>query len=117
MSAHEPSALAQLRRINPTCVLAADVVYDPLLVPALADTLHAALQTNSNANPFAIVASTVRNPTTYESFLHALQERHLSWKELEVDLPLWPRTSLRLFPSTHSAELEGPVKLIRIELS
>lgn len=115
-------AAALLREANATRVIAADVVYDPALVGPLTDALRAALLgdgQHTDAKPFALVSSTVRNPTTYQSFLDALHERGMQWHTVDPGTPAWPqqdREPLPLFPSAHDPELGGKVSIVHIQL-
>lgn len=76
----ESEAAQLLQKIAPTLILAADVVFDPEILPALAATLKAALlagRSHSGQDPVALVSSTVRNPPTYLAFTRALGEHTL----------------------------------------
>ena len=105
--------------MRPTCVLAADVVYDPTLISPLVDTLWVALQKRAcnGPQPFALVASTVRNPDTYDQFLRTLESRKLRWKMLDLKQNSLPNFDLVLFPSVHNQKLEGAVSMLHIEVS
>lgn len=122
-----------LRNANATRVLAADVVYDPELIVPFVDALRTALTGSDDDSryptdpewdeniPYALVASTVRNPATYEAFLDRLTVEKLRWKKVEIPTPVWPGSDettapLPLFPSTHDPELEGSVALLHVQL-
>ncbi|WFC93407.1 hypothetical protein MBRA1_000027 [Malassezia brasiliensis] len=112
-----------LRKANATRVLAADVVYDPELIAPFVNALRMALAGSEDASrypadpvwddniPYALVASTVRNPATYEAFLDRLTAEKLRWKKVEIPTPMWPGSEegslLPLFPSTHDPEIGG----------
>lgn len=63
-----------LKDAKPTLVLAADVVYDPDLVEALAGTIRACLNSGHRDGSQALIASTIRNASTYEAFKTALRK-------------------------------------------
>ncbi|KAI3626600.1 hypothetical protein CBS9595_001961 [Malassezia furfur] len=121
-----------LRNANATRVLAADVIYDPELIVPFVDALRTALAGSEDASryptdpvwddniPYALVASTVRNPATYEAFLDRLTAEKLRWKKVEMPTPMWPGTEegtpLPLFPSTHDPEVGGTVALVHVQL-
>ncbi|KAL9957472.1 hypothetical protein ACROYT_G039110 [Oculina patagonica] len=66
-------------------ILAADVIYDVDLIPSLVRTLHLLLSTHGDRQgikPVAYIASTIRNPLTYELFLNKLNEHNISWSEV-----------------------------------
>lgn len=74
-TAETSEAADALERIAPSLVLAADVVFDPQLMPALAATLRASLAAGARRHatpPTALVSSTVRSKETYSLFLEAL---------------------------------------------
>lgn len=106
--------------MRPTCVLAADVVYDPSLISPFVDTLSFALERNKiygGPQPFALVASTIRNPDTYSQFLQALEKRQLQWKLVDPKRSRWPHMDLDLFPSVHNQKMEGAVSILHIQTS
>lgn len=73
LAAGERAPIDWLAQVRPTLVIAADVVYDPDLAPALATTIRTALEAcEPGVNPIALVASTIRNDATYSAFLAAL---------------------------------------------
>ena len=119
ISTGDRDALERLQNMRPTCVLAADVVYDPTSISPLVDTLWVALQKRacSGPQPFALVASTVRNPDTYDQFLRTLESRKLRWKMLDLKQTTWPNLDLVLFPSVHNQKLDGAVSMLHIEVS
>lgn len=120
VSTGDRDALERLQSMRPTCVLAADVVYDPALISPFVDTLSVALQKNktySGPQPFALVASTIRNPDTYGQFLQALERRQLQWKMVDLKQTRWPNLDLILFPSVHNQNMEGTVSILHIQVS
>ncbi|TRY62620.1 hypothetical protein TCAL_00415 [Tigriopus californicus] len=64
-------------------IIAADVVFDPSLVPHLARTLGLLLRTT----PVAYVACTPRNLDTLELFLSQIASQDLIWSESEISIP------------------------------
>ncbi|KAH9811577.1 hypothetical protein DFH28DRAFT_431482 [Melampsora americana] len=52
---------------EPNLILAADVIYDPILVSPLARTLRSLL--SGPVKSIALLAATVREPRTWEQFL------------------------------------------------
>ncbi|GAC94113.1 hypothetical protein PHSY_001682 [Pseudozyma hubeiensis SY62] len=66
---------------RPTLILAADVVYDPGLIEPLVETIRACLQAGTGACK-ALVASTIRNSKTYDSFKASLESFGLKAKSL-----------------------------------
>lgn len=116
VTAQDDATLSLLHEARPTWVLAADVVYDPTLVGDLANTLQVALKEHDGQCPRALVASTIRNPNTYQFFLDALVARGLTWRVIPDDTTHWQAwPSVRLFPSTHDPELDGRVELLEIQ--
>ena len=67
-----------LSSIEPECVIAADVVYDPSIVPSLVKTIATCL---ARGAAFALVACTPRNPETLNRFLTSLREQNLAVDE------------------------------------
>jgi len=65
-------------------VLAADVVFDERLFPALVATFHHLL---SKTTSFAVLACTERNPQTLTTFLTLLGQKDLEIEELECPKP------------------------------
>ncbi|GJP85784.1 hypothetical protein CLOP_g15883 [Closterium sp. NIES-67] len=108
--------------ISADVILGADIVYDPSVVPALADALAALLSTSAQTGcterdtwqderpagmaraagvtgnaassspiplpspPYALIASTRRNPLTMAAFLQALQDRGLQATDVAQEL-------------------------------
>ncbi|XP_076814320.1 protein-lysine N-methyltransferase EEF2KMT-like [Clavelina lepadiformis] len=66
---------------KPDIILAADVVFDPLIVPDLARTIANLLCNNTSA--VAFIASTIRNESTYQMFLSQLDSNKLNYFEQE----------------------------------
>lgn len=75
-------------------MLAADVIYDPEIVPLLVDTIHELLQpwnvagNNDSAatgpEPVAIIAATVRNEQTFALFLARCKAQNLDTELLQL---------------------------------
>ncbi|CAD6899991.1 unnamed protein product [Tilletia controversa] len=138
-----------LHSLAPTTVLAADVVFDPSLCGPLADTIRCALEAGISQReqadrvgdgdgskalePTAYVASTIRNPATYDVFLQALRKQHLHFDRIKLNagrtsiplLPFNPSTShptlpaampVPVFPSSHDPLRDGVVELLQIRL-
>ncbi|KAJ8084656.1 hypothetical protein PM082_003431 [Marasmius tenuissimus] len=82
-----------LRECSAEIILGADVVFDPSLVDPLAATLSQALRQTS-PTPTAIIALTVRNEETYQSFLSAVKGRDIQVEEIifECEAPLFVET-------------------------
>lgn len=117
VTSRDEDTISYLNEVNPDCVLAADVVYDPSLVPHLVSTLYALLTRSRNeSHTYALVSSTVRNPDTYELFVRCLQEKGLYYSIVAPDSYLGSNTwGLPLFPSVHDTELEGRVEILIIQ--
>ncbi|WVQ72536.1 hypothetical protein IAR50_002093 [Cryptococcus sp. DSM 104548] len=64
-------------------VMAADVIYDPDLVPPLVNTIDVLLG-SSEDQICAVVAATVRNESTYESFLVHCSQHNLTVRHVEL---------------------------------
>lgn len=115
-------------------IIAADIVFDPLLIAPLCSVLARILHrggkaSDTNANlPFALIASTVRNPSTFQLFRETLEKFDLHVVEIELSYPMIDLNTLELaksrtilatdqihlFPSTHDAKMDGQVCLLRI---
>ena len=67
-----------LAEAKPTLILAADVVYDPDLIDPFVETIRTCLQAGPNACR-ALVASTIRNPATYDAFKASLSKYATTW--------------------------------------
>lgn len=57
-------------------IIAADIVYDPELIEPLCKVLKLALTSTADEypQPYALIASTVRNEQTYALFLRCISE-------------------------------------------
>ncbi|XP_033108724.1 protein-lysine N-methyltransferase EEF2KMT-like [Anneissia japonica] len=65
-------------------ILAADVVYDDRLLGPLGQVLSCLLSSSSSvSSPVAFISSTVRNEATFNRFIEVLDEKSISWNELE----------------------------------
>ncbi|WFD42871.1 hypothetical protein MPSI1_001521 [Malassezia psittaci] len=134
-SVSDPNSVARefLRELDPTYILAADVVYDPELVGFLADAIQAALIGSGSPNrqpkqdrweeniPVAIMSSTVRNEVTYNAFLEAIEQKHMRHKAVPLSnvTLTWPDSgepALPVFPTNHDASVGGEVKISLIQL-
>ncbi|ODO08121.1 hypothetical protein I350_03707 [Cryptococcus amylolentus CBS 6273] len=76
---HKWADLVQAKRN----VIAADVIYDPDLVPPLVDSIDVLLG-SAKDQLCAVVAATVRNETTFESFLAQCAQHHLTVKDIKL---------------------------------
>ncbi|WFD33002.1 hypothetical protein MSPP1_004059 [Malassezia sp. CBS 17886] len=118
----ECSASARvLQRAQATRVFAADVVYDPQLVPPLVRTIAAALRAGEYSAPqrprSAVVASTVRNPATQAHFSATLAAHGLRARTVPYTQQTWPDTGAPLFPSAHSDDVDGRVEIVEVFLA
>ncbi|KAK3090413.1 hypothetical protein FSP39_011643 [Pinctada imbricata] len=70
-----------IESLDPDIILAADVVYDKTIIPALVFVLHILLSktTECGEKPVAYVASTIRNEDTRDHFLISLGAEGLSY--------------------------------------
>lgn len=75
----------QLEKIQADVILAADVVYDLSIIPALVLVLKTLLDCrgNTNTKPRAFVASTIRNEDTRDAFLIAMISEGLNYSVVE----------------------------------
>jgi len=68
-------------------ILGADIVFDVAIVPCLVDTLSFFLSQppddKGECSPVAYISSTVRNESTYSSFLEELKLKELTFQELD----------------------------------
>ncbi|KDN53402.1 hypothetical protein K437DRAFT_283303 [Tilletiaria anomala UBC 951] len=130
-----------LQDFCPTIILAADVVFDPTLFPALAAAICAAIVAGSAERdncrlPTVLISSTVRNAETYEAFLKALQNANLKPTPIPLNTAptlVFPARLLEgfaphnmpqhadmvhygCFPSAHDTQRDGRVELLQITL-
>lgn len=63
------------------CIVATDVVYDTEIVDDFVQAIHKLLSKHINA--VALVASTIRNPSTYRHFCEKLDATSIRWKVAE----------------------------------
>ncbi len=61
--------LSENNETNFDVILASDIIFDPDLMPSLANTLDCLWKRNSNKNLVLYISSTIRNETTYNAFL------------------------------------------------
>lgn len=117
MTSQEAFTISFLNGVNPDCVVAADVVYDPSLVPHLVNALQALLvRTGRDSYPYALVSSTIRNPDTYDLFLRYLQEQGLHYSIIPPESYSGTETwGLPVFPSVHDKEMDGRVEILKIQ--
>ncbi|GFN81926.1 protein-lysine N-methyltransferase eef2kmt [Plakobranchus ocellatus] len=78
-------AQKQLENLNADIILAADVVYDLSIIPALVFVLKTLLRHNclGNKKTRAFIASTIRNEDTRDAFLIAMASEGLSYSMVE----------------------------------
>ncbi|KAJ7292788.1 hypothetical protein C8J57DRAFT_1267076 [Mycena rebaudengoi] len=75
--------------IDADIILGADIVFDPDLIPALVAVLRLALQprpNESSTRKCAIIALTVRNPTTMQTFLDNVRESDLTLDTIDFHI-------------------------------
>lgn len=90
----------QLQRIGADVVIAADVVYDPDIISCLVRLLAKLLNCKIKERPPEVyIASTIRNPKTYECFRDDLEKAGL--KHLVVTHPV-----THIFPYTRVSAIE-----------
>lgn len=73
----DSATFRHLSAIRPHLILAADIVYDPDLFQVLCRVLRCSLQAgvdDAGMQPYALIASTVRNQATYSNFLDVVCE-------------------------------------------
>jgi len=61
--------LSDNKETNFDAILASDIIFDPDLMPSLANALDSLWKRNSNKNLVLYISSTIRNETTYKAFL------------------------------------------------
>ncbi|XP_056144266.1 protein-lysine N-methyltransferase EEF2KMT isoform X2 [Lampris incognitus] len=75
----EAASEEQLREIGANMVIAADVVYDPDIIGCLVKLLSKILRCSSpDVLPEVLIASTIRNPDTYNCFKRQLENEGIS---------------------------------------
>ncbi|KAF9446125.1 hypothetical protein P691DRAFT_777095 [Macrolepiota fuliginosa MF-IS2] len=109
LDSYRERALVSLldNEIKPNIVLGADIVFDPSLIPALTGVLKLVVS-NSTGSTHALIALTVRNETTVNSFMAHVREASLQITEVLVGDTL--TESVNVSP----AQDEEKVKLFRI---
>ncbi|KAJ6541859.1 hypothetical protein B0H19DRAFT_958647 [Mycena capillaripes] len=80
-AALDPDGIAPLTsllhdELDPDLILGADIVFDPALIPPLVAVLRLALRPSSRPKS-ALIALTVRNPTTMQKFVYAVKSAQL----------------------------------------
>ncbi|GAA5980810.1 hypothetical protein JCM5350_003715 [Sporobolomyces pararoseus] len=65
-------------------IIGADIVYDPSLTSPLAATIYWLLSRSSTSKSQAIIAGTIRNESTWESFLNQCRCRDFKIEEIEL---------------------------------
>lgn len=117
----EGEATATLRNISPTLILGADIIFDPDMIPALVSTIASALHARPAGESHALIASTVRNASTYGMFLDAvsssaegLQSEEFDLRVCAVDAPDPRDPPILPFNSDHDPQRGGVVKGLRI---
>lgn len=126
-------------KVKADIVLAADIVFDPSLIKPLCSVLSRILHSRKEEEepvneskgfrwPFALIASTVRNPSTFQLFRETLASFNLDAVEADLQCPKVDLNTLQvnqgevsfdadtisLFPSSHVAATDGQVKLMHI---
>ncbi|XP_072549931.1 protein-lysine N-methyltransferase EEF2KMT [Salminus brasiliensis] len=89
----------QLQRIGADVVIAADVVYDPDIIGCLVRLLAKLLVFKKEQHLEVYIASTIRNPRTYDCFRDELEKAGL--KHLVITHPV-----AHIFPYTRAATIE-----------
>lgn len=127
----EASPMQALSTFAPNLILGADIIFDPSIISPLVTTIKAALEAGAAAAssahvPQALIASTVRNVSTYSRFLALLDAADLVSEEVElqrclVDAPTCNQLyeaspPITVFSSGHDEQREGTVKGLRIRL-
>ncbi|ORY32507.1 hypothetical protein BCR39DRAFT_504245 [Naematelia encephala] len=77
-----PETWQELIQETPKTIVAADVIYDPDLIPALVTAVRVLL--GSDRRNMAVFAATVRNPATLDLFCETCIERQLSVTPLNL---------------------------------
>lgn len=77
-------ATSPLDTISPTLILGADIIFDPDIIPALVSTIKAALYCGHHSNSTALIASTIRNAATYQTFLDEVKRVGLQSEKFEL---------------------------------
>ncbi|WRT66322.1 uncharacterized protein IL334_003277 [Kwoniella shivajii] len=62
-------------------IIAADVIYDPILIPPLVNTINRLI---GDSKAECIISATVRNQTTFDGFVNTCKQHNLSVKEIDV---------------------------------
>ncbi|PWN23911.1 hypothetical protein BCV69DRAFT_13639 [Microstroma glucosiphilum] len=126
----QASPTQALAAFAPNLILGADIIFDPSIISPLVTTIKCALEAGAAKSrapsPQALVASTVRNVSTYSRFLALLDAAGLVSEEVElqrcvVEAPTYGQLPERTppivaFSSGHDEQREGTVKGLRIRL-
>jgi hypothetical protein len=126
----QASPMQALSAFAPNLILGADIIFDPSIISPLVTTIKAALEAGAAASsahvPQALIASTVRNVSTYSRFLALLDAADLVSEEVELQRcvvnaptcdPLYEASPpIVVFSSGHDEQREGTVKGLRIRL-
>jgi predicted nicotinamide N-methyase len=102
----------QCSAFRPDIIIAADVLYDPDLIPPFVETLLLLLRCNAErTNPYALIAHTPRNETTFEVFTSTIaQMTEVAYE----DVTHWATTVLP-HPSFYLSK-KSDLKVLKIEL-
>ncbi|XP_043945721.1 protein-lysine N-methyltransferase EEF2KMT-like [Protopterus annectens] len=96
----------KLSQLQADVVIATDVVYDPEIIPYLINVFYMLLTSRSDkTQPVIYVASTVRNPDTYQLFKDKLDNSGIGQEIL-------PRPEKVLFPYDWASDIE----ILKLEL-
>uniref|UniRef100_A0A4W4H290 FAM86 N-terminal domain-containing protein n=1 Tax=Electrophorus electricus TaxID=8005 RepID=A0A4W4H290_ELEEL len=92
----------QLRRIGADTIIAADVVYDPDIIGCLVRLLAELLKCKGQQrHPEVYIASTIRNPETYNCFKNELGEFNAGLKHIVITHPV-----TQVFPYNRIVSIE-----------
>jgi len=96
-----------ISEMNPELVVGADIVYDPVIIPALITTLYVALKGRTTV---ALLALTIRNAATIATFLTTAR------KQLTVEEVEWS-SKQSMFAGTSGSYAIHEVKIFRVACS
>ncbi|KAJ7940485.1 hypothetical protein B0H13DRAFT_14257 [Mycena leptocephala] len=111
-AALEPDGIAPLTsllhdELDADLILGADIVFDPALIPPLVAVLRIALQPTLRSK-CALVALTVRNPTTMQKFTDAVQGNDLLLETLDAPI------QNRMFMDSVGGDANNGVNIFKI---